>query len=283
MDESLRRRLTELGRLSVEGRFGEEIRKAAEEYKDLPSDMRLFVRVVRDFYKPRSTEEDAQIAWAADLFCKLIIVVYRDAKKRDVDVANALAFSFLKDYPGVPNTSLFSKWDDLSKASLGLKAAAHTELVLVWEQAKNLVRAYNEFLGGLLGFLIIGWRCALGKTFSPNFLGNAYGAKVNEFAQLTSGDDGAFYLIFRLARPDLRNAIAHGTIWLDTESNKAKFTDRGQEHEIDLVDFLGLAAVGSHLGHAYLTAIAAIRVLEDGGATNVTQLPPELPQLFNHR
>ncbi len=73
------------------------------------------------------------------------------------------------------------------------------------------------------------------------------GSKFNEFSQLTGGDEGAFYLIFRLANPDLRNAIAHENIWLDSETDIVKYSaGKGPKvtYEMSLIDFMGLATVG---------------------------------------
>lgn len=283
MDNSVKSRLAELGRLSLEGMFGDAVQAAAQDYSATPLGTAIFIKVVHDFYQVRATDEDGQIAQVAELFCRLLIVVYRDARKRDGAVADAFVNAFLKDYPGVQGSCLFSKWEALGRASLAFKAASRTNPVLAWEQAKGLVQAYNEFLNGLLGFLIIGWRCALGRPISPQVLGNPYGAKRNEFSQLTGGEDGAFYLICRLARPDLRNAIAHGSIWLETAAAKVKYTDRDRIHEMELIDLIGLAAVGSHLAQAYLVALAAIVLLVEGSSADVAQLPQHLVQLFNHR
>lgn len=76
---------------------------------------------------------------------------------------------------------------------------------------------------------------------------------LDEIKSLTGGNDRAFYLITRLAKPRIRNAIAHGTIWRDAEEEKARYTEGGRqrrEYEIALLEFGCFALSGSHLGEA---------------------------------
>lgn len=286
MDEELKRRLTQIGRMSASGKLGEDIQTSAQEYQLTPDGMPVFLKIIDDFYQRKETDGDKQIQQIADLFSQLIIVVYRDSKQKDAKVAKSIVNSFIKDFPDVEGSCLFSRWDSLAKAALAFKAVSKTNPLLVWQQAKDVVLAYNEFLNVLLGFLIVGWRCALGKRYSTNVFNNAYGSKLNEFSQLTGGEDGAFYLICRLGKPHLRNAIAHGSVWLDTDEDKVKFED-GREtktsYEMDLVEFVGLAAIGSHLPQAYLAATASIVVLEEGNAAEIAQIPTHLTKMFRHR
>jgi hypothetical protein len=283
MDETLHNRLHELSRLSLQGAFGAEAQMLAQEYAAVPEGMDIFIKVVHALYRPKATPEDAEVFRVVDLFCRLLIVVYRDARKQDADVAAALLNSLLQDYPGKPGTCLYSKWETLGRAAATFKMTRHDNQVVIWEQSKSLFQAYNEFLNGLLGFLIIGWRCALGRPINADVLNKKYRAKLNEFTQLTNGVDGAFGLICQLARPDVRNAIAHGDIWHDTTTGKIRYTHRDQPQEMDLFEFLGCATVGSHLPQAYLSALAAIVVLEEGSGSDVARLPPHLIQLYHHQ
>jgi hypothetical protein len=282
LNEELDRRLLEMKQQSLEGKLGEVIQAAAKEYQHIPPSPTLLIRFVNDFYQPHESEEDAEIAGIAEMFCKILIVIYRDAKKRNAEVAHALLFSFLQDFPGADNTCLFSRWDYLAKAALGFQAASETNAILAWEQAKNLFQAYNEFLNGLLGYMLIAWRCALEKPFAVNTLTNPYASKLNEFADLTGGEDSPFGLILKLARPDIRNAIAHGSIWLVSDSKKVRFSDRHQTHELDLTDFLMYGLVGSHLAQSYLVAIAVLVLCEIGTSAEASQIPTHLSDVFYH-
>ena len=103
-------------------------------------------------------------------------------------------------------------------------------------------------------------------------------------SNLTGGEDRAFYIFSRLARPRIRNAIAHESIWLDSEAVKVCFIEgRGNnkiESEMDFTEFVALAGIGSHFPHAYLAAIAVIAVMEDGTDFAKSLLPIQLAQVF---
>lgn len=270
--------------MATKGIFGEEAKQLAIEYAEL-SGMEVFIKVVSDFYQPRKTEEDGMMFTIAELFCRLIIVIYREAKQQDSIVAEAFLNSFLKDFPNSQGSCVYPQWESLARAAYAFKVVKSHEL-LAWQQSIKLVQAYNEFLNVLLGYFIVAWRCALGKKYSTHIFDSPYGLKLNEFSQLTGGENGAFYLLFRLAKPNLRNAIAHEEIWVDKDANKVKFSDGKGTHttyEIDLAEFLGFAAVGSHLGQAYIAAIAAILILETGNIHELEVLPTSLVSVFRHR
>jgi hypothetical protein len=131
--------------------------------------------------------------------------------------------------------------------------------------------------------LIILWRTANSKTVNTSAFSVAYSNKVNQFRDLTSGDDDAFGLIFRLAQPKLRNAIAHETIWLDSGASKVRYIDGKPpvEHEIELMDFMKLSSDGSHLAQTYLAALSVIFVMESGIQEANSLLPKDLVDLFN--
>lgn len=272
--------------MSESGVFGAAVEAATAEYEQISSPMPRLTKFVSDLYQEKPTEVDHEMAKIGDLFCQLIIVLYREANKEDTEVAQAIANSFIEDFPNTENTCVCPQWESLAEASLAFKAAKNAEPLVVWQQSTKLFQAYNEFLGVLLGYFIIGWRCALGKRFSTNVLHNPYASKLNEFDQLTGGEDGPFYLIMRLAKPNLRNAIAHENVWLDRDSNVVRFTyGRRREitEEMPLVEFTGLAALGSLIAQYYLTAIAAIVILEDGTKSDIERLPVHFTTVFTHQ
>jgi hypothetical protein len=285
LKEKLKRRLAQMGEMAESGMFGAAVEAATAEYEQISSSMLRLIKFVRDLYQEKPTEVDHDMARVGDLFCQLIIVLYREAKKKDTEVAQAIVNSFIEDFPNTENTCVFPQWESLAKASLAFKAAKNAEPVVVWQQSTRLFQAYNEFLSAFLGFFIIGWRCALSKDFSTNVLHNSYGSKLNEFDQLTGGEYGPFYLILRLAKPNLRNAIAHENVWFDRDSNIVRFTHgrrRETTEEMPLVEFMGLAALGSLIAQYYLAAITAIVILEDGKKSDIEQLPAHLIRVFIH-
>jgi hypothetical protein len=122
----------------------------------------------------------------------------------------------------------------------------------------------------------------MGEPFTANTLSNPYGSKLNELAELTGGDDSPFGLILKLAQPDIRNAIAHGSIWVVPDEGKVRYTEKGQTHELDLADFLLYGIVGSHLAKFYLVAVCALVVLEVGTAAEKAQIPDRLSRVYYH-
>lgn len=286
MDAELQRRIAQLIDKAHCGDFGETVQRDAAARAQGPlGGMATCLRAVRDFYdNPARTEEPA-VARMTDQFCQLFIVVYREAKRVDASVATALLHSFIYDYSGVPGSCLYPQVEALLVAAHAWKAARGSPL-LAWQQSVKLVQAYNEFLNALLGYYLVAWRCGLGKRFSTNVFRNAYGAKLKEFSELTHGDDGPFYLIFRLVNVPLRNAIAHEDVWLDTDTSKVRYVDGKEQrvpYELDLMQFLSSAMVGSYLGPTYLAAIAALLVLEEGSAAEVAHLPAHLIKTFRFR
>lgn len=288
MKSELKKRLAQLQTESEKGIFGLEAQANSLEYLSLgQQNMDVFLKLINDFYNtPHKTEEDRGMAHIADMFCQLVIVVYREAKKQDEKVAMSFANAFIEDFPNAEGSCLYPQWEGLAKASFAFKSTPKTNNpLLVWQQSLKLVQAYNEFLNALLGYFLVGWRCALGKKYSEKTFSNAYGAKLNEFNQLTDGTDGAFALIFNIANYPLRNAIAHEDIWFDSESNVVRYSagkNPKKEYQISLVDLLGYGAVGSHLGKAYIAAIATIIVLEDGLVKDKVQIPSHLMGVFNY-
>jgi len=273
--------LNQIGDLAGDGHLRPDVQAASHEYAALPSDLSRCVAYVNDFAE--GVVED-ELRLIRSLLCQMIVAAYRDAKKNDAEVARNFAFAFIRDFPGMSGSALLPRWSSLADASFAFQMVAQSgNRLLVWQQSSRLVLAANEFLDGLIGLLLVAWRCALGKAVNPKVLANAYGSKVNEFADLTGGDDGPFYLILRAADADLRNGLAHGSAWLDPKEDKVRyFTGRQQktEREIGLVEFMCKATIGSHMGPSYIAALATIAVWEGGSEESRAELPPLLTQLL---
>lgn len=286
MKASRKKLLEQFSTMGESGAFGDEIKISRDEYNSLPTDIAIFLKVIID-YRQETLKHSEFIEGTEEIretFLKYIIVAYREAKRVDSDIALSIINSFIGDYPGVEESCLLSKWCSLGNASLAFREVAKSESkLLVWQQACKQCQAYNEFLNGLLAYLIILWRTAKSKTVNTAVFSAAYSNKINQFKDLTGGENGAFYLIFRLAKPKLRNAIAHETIWLDSDANKVRYIDGRPpiEHEIGLIDFMSFCSFGSHLAQPYLAAIALIVVMENGTEQEKSLLPNDLVDLFN--
>lgn len=251
MKDSYERLLRRMAELAEQGHLGENALEASLSYAELPNDLARCAKFVREFF---DADVDDEMRFPRSYFCQLVLVAYRDAKKQDATLAQTFALALIEDFPGAPGSALLPRWCSLAEASFAFQHVAFSiEPSLVWQQASRLVLAINEFLDGLIGLLIIAWRCAQAKTVNVNVLGNAYGSKIDEFTKLTDGDDGAFYLFLRIADADLRNGIAHGSMWLDADERKVRYVVGRQtktDRTMDLEEFMCIAMLGSHLGAA---------------------------------
>ena len=285
MKDTHKNLLEQFSQMAAEGKFGDSITASQREYDQLPMGMAIMLKAIEDFCA-ETANHSPEIAETRSLMCQLLIVAYREARRKDPNGALPFVHSFIEDYPGVPESSLLPRWCSLGQASLAFREVAHSQnRLLVWQQMCKQFQAYNEFLNGLLSYLIILWRISLGKHIDTRVFHATYGNKVDQFTSLTGGEDGPFYLFIRMARPRIRNAIAHETIWLDSDAIKVRFTE-GRNHrtesEMDLIEFTALASTGSHLAHAYLAAIAVIVTMEGGTELAQSLIPPHLVAVFTH-
>lgn len=282
MKQSRQQLLEQFSQMAEDGAFGDEIKASQAEYTSLPKGIAIFLKVIHD-YRQKNIENQ-EFAEIREMFLKPIIIAYREAKRVDPNIALSIINSFMYDYPGVPESCLLPKWCSLSNACLAFREVAKSQnKLLAWQQACKQFQAYNEFLNGLLSYLIILWRTAKSKSINISVFSATYSNKINQFNDLTGGDDGTFYLIFRLAQPKLRNAIAHETTWLDSNASKVRYVDGNPpiEHEIDLINFMTLCSVGSHLAQTYLAALSVIVVMENGTQEAKSLVPQDLFDLFN--
>lgn len=280
MQSRTQQQLEQISRSGAQGYFGREVQIASEAYSKL-SGAPLLSQFVSDYYRDaqRASADDAPLNEICDLVVQLILVVYREALKRDATVANALAASLTEDYAGTMDSHLLPQWATLYEASYAFKQTCGLgNPLLAWQAQTRLCQAVHEFAGGLLGFLILGWRAGQGQRVNPNVLTNTLGAKLNEFIQLTGGEDGAFYLFGRLLKPEIRNAIAHGDIWQDEADQVHYVVNREprQEKQISLLEFAGITAAGSYLGVAYILALS-ILIVANSGDEKAWHLIPLIP------
>ncbi|MBU2511969.1 hypothetical protein KJ966_11580 [bacterium] len=285
MREEHKRLLDQVSTFATEGKLGESVKKAIHEYDQLPPGLAVFVKCVADYHENNKIAEK-EVAEIRSLFFQLIIVAYRECKKVNPEIAQSLLYSLIKDYPDIPESSLITKWSSLAQACIAFREVGHLQnRLLIWQQSTKLFQAYNEFLSGLLNFLIITWRCSQNRKINTNVFSLTYGSKLNQFEQLTGGENGAFYIIFRLAQPKIRNAIAHETIWLDSSNNLVRYTDGKSEkkkYELDLIEYMAFTHMGSHLGEPYIAALGAITIWEEGSEKLKSLLPDYLKKVLSH-
>lgn len=275
MDDLKKRLLEQIQQLSRGGFFGDKVAEESLAYESAKDPIAICAKVVQDFYDEDPL--DAELNQIKAMLCKLLLLVYREARIRDRDRALDFAAVFADDFRGHPGSALLPRWKSLAEAAIAFRMVAHSEKrLLVWQQASRLVLAYNEFLNGLLGPLLISLGEVFGKPFKLGIIDSPYGSKLAEFEKLTGGEKGVFYLLARIGRADLRNAVAHGCAWLDVEAQKVRFTQGHKikvEAEVGIQEFVAFASIGSHLAAAYIAALSAIVVFEADKGKSKKLLP----------
>lgn len=285
MKESHRNLLKQFSRIADDGLLGKKIAESRLEYEKLPSGIPVMLKVASDFLDD-SSSLDQEASQMRHLMCQLLIVAYREARRKDIEIAEHFLNSFIQDYPNVPESCLLPKWIGLTNACMAFREISGTKnRLLIWQQSIKQFQAYNEFLNALFGYLIILWRTHLGKQVNPNVLNANYGIKKNQLSELTGGDNGAFYFFLRIAQPDIRNAIAHESIWLDSNTATVHYNHGNQnkiESKIPLVEFMTYVRCGSHIPQTYLAALSIIFVMEFGSGVAKSLLPEAYRKVFTH-
>ena len=283
MKENYKRLIEQIAKSTREGIFGEAALSSSKDYEGLPLDITRLTKFIHELSIEISSN-NSDINSAVYYFWQVLVTVYRDCKKKDVKIATTFVNSFIEDYPEMPNTALILRWNSLSQSVFAFKSVSFSgDPLLIWQQTSRLFLDYNEFMDGLLGYLIISLRCTMEKKINPNIFRSFYAVKAKQFEELTDGENGIFYLFHRIIKPKLRNGIAHGNAWLDRENMKVHYIDGKTEceYKIDLFEFGVLSLLGSHIAKSYMAALATIVIWEDGTKEQKLSLPQNLVKLLS--
>jgi hypothetical protein len=272
--------LSQIGRFVDEGVFGVAAMQTSAASKALPNDIARVLAFVADVYQ-RGDEASRSLN---DSLIQRLLVVYRDAKKQDPHVAMQFANGLITDIPGAAGSALLERTVTLGEACYGFKSVARSgNPSQIWQSASRVVHYSQECLDGLLGHLLIAWGCALGQSMDSGAIGLTFAKKVERVSAMTNGENVHFYVLLRLAKPKLRNGIAHGTAWCDQGRQSVRYTDgrlNKVEHEMSLLEFMAMVTMGCELGRSYIASLSAIVVLEDGNALARSLLPAHLQSVF---
>ena len=277
--------MSQFSDMAEQGAFGDSVRKLKAEYDELPDGIAIAIKTFLDFYDGLS-KGDAETAKMRHLTCKSLITVFRDANKQDSEIAAHFVNGFIQDYPGVAESCLTPRWVSLGSACLAFhEVSKTTNKLLIWQQSIKMFQAYNEFLNGLFGYLIVLCRLAQDKDVNPNVLNTTYGNKIQQLSEISGGETGALFFLLRLARPNIRNACAHESIWLDSENNLVRYSYGNQnkvEADIGLMEFMALNSAGTHLAQPYLAAISFLVVMDAGSELAHSFIPDEYVALYRN-
>lgn len=215
---------------------------------------------------------------------QVMLVFYREVKKRDPEAALWLLRSFQEDHPDVPGSNCFSKVMSLLEASYNVQSTSKDALngrgnrELSFMTAKECYRAGAGFLSALMGWMYLLFRVWEGQAFEGQPLKWPDAKKADEFEKISKGRDGIFFMLTPLVNKHLRNAIAHGDIQLDSQNAKVlysnKIEDRIVHSEMNLTEFVGLGTyLFSRLPSIYLGVLSTILIFESGSVEEKLQLP----------
>jgi hypothetical protein len=286
MDEYQRRLIEQLTHLASESAFGKAIRESQQQYAQLSKGIDIFIEIVKDYDEKTKTDHQIFVSVYSQIF-ESIIVAYIEARSISPEEAKLFLLSFMSDYPGVPESSLLTRWSSFAETSLLAKEVSTSNSpLLIWQQYKKLFQAYNEFLNGLLSYLIILKQTAKGKKVKLEIFEAGYSQKIDQFKALNKEGDDCFNVFTEIAFPKIRNAIAHETISMDAGKKIVYYVDgKGQKrtrHEMEIAEFMKYAAIGSYILFTYLAAISLIAVMEEGSESDKSLLPSQLVHLFNY-
>jgi len=252
------------------------------------------LRLVLDLYQAGDLPELVSVK---DLLCQHLLVCYREAKRHNPEVAGMLLNSLMTDARDAPGSRLFERMRSLLEALHvqkrltaqileGPASGVPSLQLIAWQAIKATLQAGNEFLNALLAFYIQVWRVRSGEVYRPDvFTSWDYSTRLQNLAKLSGGEDGFFYLLFRMADRPLRNALAHGQADWDTESGQVSFPDRDREGNRtiasrSLEECVATPLLFSHLPHAYLAGLSAVMLLEGGNSLERISLPKHLQTTF---
>lgn len=282
MDKQIKNRLNEIRKKIMSGVYGKDTKDIALVYDNISGqNIEIFLKVVNDFYLKRK-KVDIEFLPIIDTFFQTLLTIYIKAHKKDPGIAEYFVLSYLDNIPDTQGTSLFHKHSDFVDAGHAFKNVIKTkDQILLWEVAKKFTLNYNEFLNVLLGVLILLIKCSLELKYRPTQLKAPYGSKIHDFKQLIDDYDLPYDMIVKFTNSNLRNSIAHSTIWLDSEKAIVNYTNKDEPYSISLVEFLALNASALHFAEAYLSAVATIVIFMTGTREDKSKLPLELLQLLS--
>lgn len=281
MNELTKKQTLQILKNCIEGLYGDESQAMAYRYhQDNNSPMRLHLQFVKDFYQKVESEQEKEPAYAiAQNIVLYLLVFYRDLHKKSPPKAEMFLTGLVMDYPGVAGSKLLGQFQGLVEAAIAFKRVIpYNDYLPLWQQSQKLIQAYNEFLGGLIGYLIIGFKVLLDMKHDPRkILHSSYGNKVHEFNEITHG---ILIELTNLAQPKLRNALAHGGVWHDRETDNVHYQDRDKEYEMPLINFIAFGSAGSYLCESYIVALSAVLIMYYSSDETREQLPIAVKEIF---
>lgn len=276
----MQNRIMQLMEDTKSGFYGE---KAKEEYVKLRNSQNVrlyYTDFIGNLYSP--PENNIELYQIGQTICENILILYRDAKKKDDAVAKALAESLFSNFPTTKETNLFTPFTSLLRAATAFQDDEKKQYNVTYTLSKDLFTTYNEFLNALLGYINIAAKAALGLKVNINSLTMVYQKKIEEFEQLNL--HYIMPIFSNLAERELRNAFSHNRFWHNKETDMIEYEVLSKSLSIQksmpLIEFVGKSVAGSYLALGYITAMAVIQLLDIADVSYLNVLPTNIKSIF---
>ncbi|GGR34066.1 hypothetical protein [Deinococcus ruber] len=228
-----------------------------------------------------------EIAPIKNEFIRLMVFTYRKAKDWDGRIAQQVWSSWLMDAPGVSGSRTLRKLGGLMRSARAAQVVSNSEDTnLVFQQAIEVHRSFNEFVNSLLPFLINALQVSQGQRPTKKVFEATYSKKIKMFAEAAKRypHETSLTIFGRILKPPFRNAIAHSDVELIRDQNIVRFgvSNNGQrtEHDMDIFEFMAFVALYSHLIHAYTAALTIIGTYEMNDPEEVKYIPDDFKAIL---
>ena len=268
------RRYDQIKKQTSDGVFGKEAQNLLNDFQNVPKgSVEVFFKPINNFF---SKDINPIFKPYAISLIKIILSLFLKNNKNNPELSDYFTLTFNRDIDDLPNSCIKDKFANMLEAGHAFKQSVRTNKLVLWELSKNYFLSYNEFMNHLIGIILINLQYLMKNKYKLNTLNNAYGNKINELKNLKPKAD-YYDILLELLNPDIRNAIAHQTIWFNEKNNNVIYeTKKGIEEKIGIKEFILLNSKASYLAEAYLVALSTIGVYYFGSMMDRTRFPKEL-------
>ena len=268
------RRFDQIKKQTNAGVFGKDAQSLLKDFQKIDQgSVEVFFKTINYYF---SKDINPLFKPYAISLIKIILSLFLKNNNSNPGLSEYFTLTFNQDIEGLPNSCIKDKYANMLEAGHAFKQSLNANKLVLWELSKNYFLSYNEFMNHLIGIILINLQYSIKNKYKLNTLNNAYGNKISELNKLTPKPE-YYNTLLELLNSDIRNAIAHQSIWFNEESNNVIYkTNKEKEEKINITDFIMLNAKASYLAEAYLVALSTIGVFYFGSMMDRTKFPKEL-------
>ena len=267
------RRFDQIRDQTSDGVFGKEAQNMLKDFQNIPQgDVTVFLKTITNFF---SKEINPLFRPYAIALIKIILSLFLKNNNSNPELSDYFTLTFTKDIENLPNSCIKDKYASMLEAGHAFKQSVYSNKLVLWELTKNYFLSYNEFMNHLIGIILINLKYLIQNKYKINTLNNAYGSKLNELKALEPKED-YYNTLIELLNPEIRNAIAHQTIWFNEKDNQVIYKTKEKEKNISIEELMFMNAKASYLAEAYNVALSTIGVYYFGTMMDRVKFPKEL-------